>query len=89
MAFTATLPQTPQQLLQMESFWNLIQASDETIQYGLYSMLEKKYSTMEKNAENRHKSSSRSFRQMKGILKPLDMTNEQLRDEYLAKKYSL
>ena len=87
MALIAPPPQTPQQILQMEAFWNLIQTSDETVQYGLYAMLNDKYT---KNlTDNKEELPKRSFRSMKGILKPLDTTNESLRDEYLANKYGM
>lgn len=87
MALIATPPQTPQQIMQMEAFWNLIQASDETVQYGLYAMLNNKYS--ESDVDNKEKQPKRSFRSMKGILQPLDISNETLRDDYLTNKYGL
>lgn len=88
MALVATVPpQTPQQMLQIESFWNLINDSDEAVQLGVYSLLEKKYAHAHAGAG----ASTRprpSFRQMKGILQPIADTND-LRDEYLNSKYGL
>lgn len=83
MALVATVPpQTPQQMLQIESFWNLINDSDEAVQLGVYSLLEKKYAHTLASVG----SSSRprpSFRQMKGILAPMEDTKH-LRNEYLS-----
>lgn len=88
MALVAAVPpQTPQQMLQIESFWNLINDSDEAVQLGVYSLLEKKYAHAHVGAG----ASTRprpSFRQMKGILQPIADTNG-LRDEYLNSKYGL
>jgi len=85
MAMVATIPsQTPQHLLQIESFWNLINTSDDAVQMGIFTLLEKKY--------NHDLSSSDrprlSFRQMKGALAGMDDV-EQLRNEYINEKYGL
>ena len=84
-AFTALPQQTPQQLLQLQSFWNLIQASDEAVQFGLYAMLEDKYA--KKTEEIQHM--TLSFRQMKGILKSVSTPAEDFRAEYIDEKYGL
>lgn len=76
--------QTSEQLLQIESFWNLINISDDAVQLGVYTLLSKKFS-QKKTDES---SPQISFRQMKGILEPIE-DFENLRDEYINNKYGI
>lgn len=88
MALIASVPpQTPQQLLQIESFWNLISDSDEAVQLGVYSLLEKKYAhtSIGVGATTRPRP---MFRQMKGVLQQSEDARS-LRDEYLDSRYGL
>jgi len=75
------------QLLQIQSFWNLIQSSDESVQRGLLSLLNTKYST---DKREHHKGRS-SFFSLKGALKSKgDATTDQLMiDDYLKEKYDV
>ena len=52
----------PTQMVQLHSFWNLIQTTDEDVQKELYVMLQHKYSKP-------HEDVAPSFLQMEGILK--------------------
>lgn len=84
MATLTTLP--PQQMVQLQSFWNLIQSSDERVQHELYMMLDSKYRV---NIGARRK--KQPFLGMKGILnsKGSSDTDKQMIDEYLDEKYGL
>ena len=77
----------PQQLVQLQSFWNLIQTTDEGIQKELYVLLHRKY------AENHPDttSASPSFLQMKGILKGIGTPDDdrKMLDDYLQEKYGV
>jgi|GEM_PF-6421617 len=50
---------------QIDSFWNLIQSSDETVQSGLYDLLNAKYGGKKSQVKNE----KASFLDMKGVLK--------------------
>lgn len=70
---------------QIESFWNLIQLSDESIQKELYVLLDNKYGKEhERKKEN-------SFLNLKGVLKTKgsQKTDKKILDEYLEEKYKL
>ncbi|MBQ0046671.1 MAG: hypothetical protein KBT33_04050 [Prevotellaceae bacterium] len=82
------LKPTPQQSMQLEAFWNLMQTSDESVQYGLYILLNNKYSASKTDAARPVKSRT-SFRDMKGILSRADVELKDLQDEYLKEKYGL
>lgn len=74
-------------MVQLQSFWNLIQATDEGVQKELYVLLHRKY------AEHRNEDSSKrpSFLQMQGILKGKgnEDTDRHMLDEYFAEKYGV
>ena len=75
---------SPRQMVQLQSFWNLLQTTDEDVQKELYVLLHRKY------AEPHQKTPAEfpSFLQMQGILKgPGNQeTDRQLLDEYLQVK---
>ncbi|MBQ9204032.1 MAG: hypothetical protein IJ155_07320 [Prevotella sp.] len=75
------------QTLQIQSFWNLIQASDENVQKELFRLLNAKYAPV---AGNRRQGRS-SFFNLKGILKSQGdaETDNKLLDEYLREKYDI
>ena len=75
----------PKQLIQLQSFWNLIQATDEDVQKELYFLLGQKYNAVHKSKH------AIDFLQMKGVLKGpgTSKTDVQMLDEYLADKYDL
>lgn len=76
------------QMIQLQSFWNLIQTSDEGVQKELYVLLQHKYSKPKGKGAN---SEAPSFLQMQGILKGKgnEDTDRQMLDEYLQEKYSV
>ena len=76
----------PRQMIQLQSFWNLIQASDESVQKELYVLLQHKYSDDSKAVAT---TDVPSFLQLKGILKGSGSynTDREMLDEYLAEKY--
>lgn len=73
------------QKIQLQSFWNLIQTTDDGVQKELYAMLQRKYDKI----SNVEKSATPSFLKMKGILKGegSESTDRLLLDEYLNDKY--
>ena len=75
----------PNQLVQLQSFWNLIQTTDEGVQKELYVLLQRKYG----QAESIKETESPSFLQMQGILNGVgnEETDRQMLDEYLMEKY--
>ena len=77
----------PSQNVQVQSFWNLIQSSDERVQKELYVLLQRKYK--DENIEN--KEDSTSFLRMKGILKGTGSieTDRAMLDEYMKEKYGV
>lgn len=77
----------PSQLVQLQSFWNLIQTTDEGVQKELYVLLQRKYAKSHAKAEVQ----APSFLQMQGILKGegSEETDRQLIDEYLQEKYGV
>ena len=77
----------PAQIVQPQSFWNLLQTTDEGVQKELYVLLQRKY------AEHTHRSPVKvpSFLQLQGILKGNGNveTDRQMLDEYLQEKYGI
>ena len=75
------------QQLQIQSFWNLIQASVDIVQRGLLRLLNSKYASLnEKRQQDRS-----SFFSLKGVLKSkgdVD-TDKKMIDDYLKDKYDL
>lgn len=82
----ATTLQLNQQL-QIQSFWNLIQASDESVQRGLFRLLNSKYATLKKI----HGQERSLFFSLKGALKSKgdSATDKKMIDDYLKEKYDL
>jgi hypothetical protein len=75
------------QALQIRSFWNLIQASDENVQRELQRLLNTKYASLrEKQSSERS-----SFFSLKGTLasKGSEAKDKRLLDQYLEEKYDL
>lgn len=70
---------------QIESFWNLIQLSDESIQKELYVLLDNKY------GKEHDRKKEKSFLNLKGVLKTKgsQKTDKKILDEYLEEKYKL
>ena len=77
----------PTQMVQLQSFWNLLQTTDEGVQKELYVLLQRKYEESYLNDQNKVP----SFLQMRGILKGNGNqdTDRQMLDEYLQEKYSV
>ena len=77
----------PLQMVQLQSFWNLIQTTDEGVQKELYVLLHQKYA--KKNSKTDVQTPS--FLQMLGILKGEgnEETDKQMLDEYLQEKYGV
>ena len=77
----------PTQMIQLQSFWNLIQTTDEEVQKELYILLQHKYDGRETSNENE----SPSFLQMLGILKGEGNaeTDRLMLNEYLEEKYGI
>jgi len=75
----------PTQIIQLHSFWNLIQTTDEKVQKELYALLQRKYS----NTVDTSMQETASFLKMQGILKGVgnEETDRQMLDEYLQEKY--
>jgi len=75
----------PRQKLQLQSFWNLIQDSDEGVQKELYVLLQHKYA----DNHQEHSLSEPSFLEMQGILKGdgNGETDRKMIDDYLFEKY--
>ena len=81
-----TVLQSNQQL-QIQSFWNLIQASDENVQRGLLRLLSSKYASLKEI----HRQERSSFFSLKGALKSRGdvATDKTMIDDYLKEKYDL
>ena len=77
----------PSQIVQLQSFWNLLQTTDEGGQRELYVLLQHKYSESSHNS----RLETPSFLQMEGILKGNgnQETDSQMLDEYLQEKYGV
>lgn len=77
----------PTQMVQLQSFWNLIQTIDESVQKELFMLLKHKYAETSKDI----KRDSPSFLQMQGILKRSNQqkSDQEMLDEYLDEKYGL
>lgn len=77
----------PTEQIQVQSFWNLIQTIDESVQEELYQLLRKKYT----GSSQKVKSESPSFIQMQGILKGEgnEETDRQMLDSYMQEKYGV
>ena len=75
----------PSQNVQVQSFWNLIQSSDERVQKELYVLLQRKYKG--ENIDNVEDKTP--FLRMKGILKGTGSieTDRAMLDEYMKEKY--
>jgi hypothetical protein len=75
----------PLQMVQLQSFWNLIQTTDEGVQKELYVLLQRKYS---ESSHDSH-SDTPSFLQMQGILKGCGNQDSDrlMLEEYLQEKY--
>jgi len=59
----------PAQMMQLQSFWNHIQTTDESVQKELYILLQRKYASYSSNADIQPDHLAPSFLQLKGILK--------------------
>lgn len=81
----------PAQMVQLQSFWNLIQTTDEGVQKELYVLLQRKYAQSFSNADIQSGAQTPSFLQMKGILKGKgsEKTDRQMIDDYLQEKYGV
>jgi hypothetical protein len=77
----------PKQMVQVQSFWNLIQTTDEGVQKELFVLLQHKYAEAHQNSP----ADAPSFLQMKGILKGNGNqdTDCQMLDDYLKEKYGV
>ena len=74
-------------MVQVQSFWNLIQTTDESVQKELYVLLQHKYSQF----GDVLKTDIPSFLQMQGILNGYgdEATDRQMLDEYFQEKYGV
>ncbi|MBQ9213575.1 MAG: hypothetical protein IJ150_06515 [Bacteroidales bacterium] len=74
---------------QIESFWNLIQFSDERVQKTLYILLSNKYG--DSNRKKTVRTQQPTFMKLRGILKSTgsEQTDKELLDEYLEEKYGV
>jgi len=74
---------------QIESFWNLIQFSDERVQKTLYILLSNKYG--DSNRKKSVRTQQPTFMKLRGILKSTgsEQTDKELIDEYLEEKYGV
>ncbi len=77
----------PNQNVQVQSFWNLIQSSDERVQKELYVLLQSKYG----GSQSDNKEGNRTFLQLQGVLKGkgCQETDRKMLDEYLKEKYDV
>lgn len=78
-------------MVQLQSFWNLIQSTDEGVQKELYVLLQRKYAKSFSSAGTQPDVQEPSFLQMKGILKGKgnEETDRQMLDDYLQEKYDV
>ena len=76
----------PNQMVQLQSFWNLIQTTDEGVQKELYVLMQRKFAKTETATTK-----APSFLDMQGILKGCGnhADDRQLLDEYLQGKYGV
>jgi hypothetical protein len=76
----------PNQIVQLHSFWNLIQTTDEGVQKELYVLMQRKFEKTETATTE-----APSFLDMQGILKGNGnaVIDRQLLDEYLQEKYGV
>ena len=76
----------PNQIVQLQSFWNLIQTTDEGVQKELYVLMQRKFEKTETATTE-----APSFLDMQGILKGCGshVADRQLLDEYLQEKYDI
>ncbi len=74
------------QIVQLHSFWNLIQTTDEDVQKELYMLMQRKFANS-KMANDEYP----SFLSMQGILKGNGnhASDRQLLDNYLSEKYNV
>jgi hypothetical protein len=74
-------------MVQLQSFWNLIQTTDEGVQKELYLLMQRKYAV----AGSQERKETSPFLHMQGILKGEGNadTDRQMIDEYLQKKYKI
>ena len=73
-------------MVQLQSFWNLIQTTDEGVQKELYVLMQRKFSKTETATTE-----APSFLDMQGILKGNgnQVDDRQLLEEYLLEKYGV
>ncbi len=78
-------------MVQLQSFWNLIQTTDESIQKELYILFQRKYADVQSMTDALSDVQAPSFLQMKGILKGKgsEETDRQMLDDYLQEKYGV
>ena len=76
----------PNQMVQLQSFWNLIQTTDEGVQKELYVLMQRKFAKTETATTE-----APSFLDMQGILKGNgnQVDDRQLLEEYLLEKYGV
>jgi hypothetical protein len=77
----------PDQIAQLQSFWNLIQTTDEGVQKELFVLLKRKYTEKFDEVDN----DLPSFLQMQGILKSGNnqVDDCQMLEDYLTEKYGV
>ena len=73
-------------MVQLQSFWNLIQTTDEGVQKELYVLMQRKFAKTETATTE-----APSFLDMQGILKGNgnQVDDRQLLEEYLLEKYGV
>ena len=78
-------------MVQLQSFWNLIQTTDEGVQKELYILFQRKYADVQSMTDALSDVQAPSFLQMKGILKGKgsEETDRQMLDDYLQEKYGV
>ena len=71
---------------QIDLFWNQIKISDESVQRGLFFLLNVKFGKKEQEKISGHK---KTFLELKGVLKSKGSqeSDKELLDEYLKEKY--
>ena len=78
-------------MVQLQSFWNLIQTTDEGVQKELYVLLQRKYAKFFSSADTQSEAQTPSFFQMKGILKGVgnEESDQLMLNDYLEEKYGV
>ncbi len=78
----------PTQIVQLQSFWNLIQTTDEEVQKELYVLLRSKYA---KDKQDDVQQNAPSFLKMQGILRGVgnEETDRKMLDEFFQEKYGI